>query len=227
MNRYDKALKEICDLDKEASGTSILNRLDPRLKLFITALFLLAIMWTKPSSLSLLLLLFIYPVAIFIIFDISVKKCIKRLKYIFEFVLIMAVCNLIFTPDKEVGFIMMIGVLTKGVLSIFAVYFLIATTKIEDLCKALRKMHVPNVLVTTILLIYRYVNVLIKEIKRMAECYSMNAVSDKGISMKYAGAFLGNLILRSIDKAQNVYDSMNLRGYEWSQYNEFRNNKNK
>lgn len=220
MNKLDKALHEMCSLDKEASGDRKLNKVPAGIKMILTFAYILAVMWIDLNRPDYLILMLAFPTAIFILSDISFIKCFGRMKYVMGFVAVMAAANFIFSKDKTEGLLLMAGLLLKGMLTVIAAYILIVTTKIEKICGVLRKIHIPEIIVTTILLTYRYINILIKEFKRMSESYQMMAVSKKGIDIKYSGAFLGNLILRSIDKAKVVYDSMNLRGYEWFVENE-------
>ena len=63
----------------------------------------------------------------------------------------------------------------KGVLCFLAVYLLIATTGMERVCAALRQLHVPRVLVTTILLTYRYIVLLLQEGNRISTAYALRA----------------------------------------------------
>ena len=103
----------------------------------------------------------------------------------------------------------------KGVLCFLAVYLLIATTGMERVCAALRQLHVPQVLVTTILLTYRYIVLLLQEGNRISTAYALRAPGEKGIHFRAWGSLLGQLLLRSVDRAQLVYESMMLRGYGW------------
>lgn len=216
MKKIDNALHEMCSLDREASRDGVLNRLSPVSKLLFTLLYTILVMQIKNEYVTYLILMSVYPVVVFILTDVSFIKCIKRMKLILAFVIIMGGANVIFARELMLGILSMTGLIIKGILTVFAVYILIAVTRIEDICRALRKLHVPEVIVTTVLLIYRYINVLLKEFKKMSESYQMMTSVSGGVSIKYAGAFAGNLLLRSINKAKTVYDSMNLRGYEWS-----------
>jgi cobalt/nickel transport system permease protein len=88
-----------------------------------------------------------------------------------------------------------------------------ATTPIDSLCAALRKLHVPGLLVTLLLLTYRYVGVMTEELAVMTDAYHLRAPGQKGIHVSAWGSFLGQLLLRSMDRAQELYASMLLRGY--------------
>ena len=113
------------------------------------------------------------------------------------------------------GAVTLLVLVVKGVLCFLAVYLLIATTGMERVCAALRQLHVPRVLVTTILLTYRYIVLLLQEGNRISTAYALRAPGEKGIHFRAWGSLLGQLLLRSVDRAQLVYESMMLRGYGW------------
>ena len=47
----------------------------------------------------------------------------------------------------------------------------------------------------------------------MTEAYKLRAPGQKGIHISAWGSFLGQLLLRSMDRAQELFDSMQLRGF--------------
>ena len=47
----------------------------------------------------------------------------------------------------------------------------------------------------------------------MTDAYHLRAPGQKGIHVSAWGSFLGQLLLRSMDRAQELYSSMLLRGY--------------
>ena len=51
----------------------------------------------------------------------------------------------------------------------------------------------------------------------MTEAYHLRAPGQKGIHISAWGSFLGQLLLRSMDRAEALYESMELRGF----YGEF------
>ena len=74
-------------------------------------------------------------------------------------------------------------------------------------------IHMPNILITVVMLIYRYIIVFLKEVQRIWVAYQMRAPKQKGVHYKVWGSLIGSLMLRSIDRAQVVYESMELRGF--------------
>ena len=71
----------------------------------------------------------------------------------------------------------------------------------------------PPMLVSLLLLTFRYVSVLAREASVMTDAYHLRAPGQRGIHHSAWGSFLGQLLLRSMDRAQELYSSMLLRGY--------------
>ena len=111
------------------------------------------------------------------------------------------------------GVISMLTLILKGFFALLASYILIATTTIEKICYALRLLFVPKILVTEVLLIYRYITLLLAETERITQAYALRAPGQKGVHFRVWGSLAGLLLLRSMDRAGEVYESMSLRGY--------------
>ena len=78
----------------------------------------------------------------------------------------------------------MITLMLKGVFWLMASFLLMATTKIDSLCAALRKLHVPAMLVSLLQLTYRYVGVMTEDLAVMTDAYHLRAPGQKGIHNK-------------------------------------------
>lgn len=111
------------------------------------------------------------------------------------------------------GMVSFVTLVLKGFFTVTASYILVASTSIEKLCHALALIHFPSILITQILLIYRYITVLLIEVKKITQAYSLRAPGQRGINIKAWGPLVGNLLLRTMDRSQNVYESMCLRGF--------------
>ena len=62
-------------------------------------------------------------------------------------------------------------------------------------------------------MIYRYIFVLLDEVKKITLAYSLRAPGQKGIHFKVWGSLVGNLFLRTMDRSTDVYEAMCLRGF--------------
>lgn len=221
MSKIGNAIYEIHHMDTIASKDQWVNQLHPLVKFVLTVFYITVVVSFQKYDVIGLAGMAVYPLAIFILAEVSFKDSLKRLRVVLPLVCFVGILNPFF--DKTVvnlgglvmraGILSMITLILKGILSVFASYLLIATTSIEKLCYAFRLIHVPKILVTQILLTYRYITVLLEEVNRITQAYSLRAPNQKGIHFKVWGSLTGQLLLRSMDRANTVYESMELRGY--------------
>lgn len=61
--------------------------------------------------------------------------------------------------------------------------------------------------------VYRYISVLLAETQRVVQAYELRAPGQKGIHFKVWGSLMGQMLLRSMDRAEVIYESMCLRGF--------------
>lgn len=222
MSKINNTIKEIEYIDDIAKRDQWVNNVHPLVKLFLTVFYLLVVVSFNKYDLEGVLSMAIYPILMFSIADLSFKDALKRLKIVLPLVCIVGVFNPFF--DTKVlgtingieisgGVVSMISLMIKGVLTVLSAYILIATTTIERICYGLRKIHVPKIIVTEIMLINRYIIVLLEETKKITQAYSLRAPRQKGVHYKAWGSMVGQLLLRSMDRAEIVYESMCLRGF--------------
>ena len=217
-----KALHELAEMDALAARSSPIHALHPAAKLITTIVYILVTLSFDKYDLSGLVPMLLWPILLFQLSGVEVKSCFYKLRIVLPLVMAVGLFNPLF--DKEIvlrlgsvavsgGVISMITLMLKGLYCLMASFLLMATTPIDLLCAALRQLHVPKLLVTLLLLTYRYVGVMTEELAAMTEAYHLRAPGQKGIHISAWGSFLGQLLLRSMDRAQDLYASMLLRGY--------------
>ena len=150
----------------------------------------------------------IYPLCMMILSEIPVFKFIKPALVVLPFGLLTAAGNIIFDNAYSA-----ITLLIKIIYSVICLYILTQSTGMERICAALRRFHIPEIIVTTVLLTYRFIFILINQAKTMYESYIIRAPREKAVKIKIFGIMVGQLLLRSYDRAKEVYESMLLRGY--------------
>ncbi|MBQ7474174.1 MAG: cobalt ECF transporter T component CbiQ [Oscillospiraceae bacterium] len=222
MNKMDKALQEIGEMDELAARSSPIHNLSATAKLLSTIAYIVTVVSFDKYDLSGLAPLLLWPVLLFQISGIPVRTCFYKLRIVLPLVMAVGLFNPFF--DRHIilrlgtiavsgGVVSMLTLMLKGVLCLMASFLLVATTPFDSICAALRKFHVPKTLVTLLLLTYRYVGVMTEELAVMTDAYHLRAPGQKGIHVSAWGSFLGQLLLRSMDRAQELYASMLLRGY--------------
>ena len=222
MNKMEKALSELGAMDELAAQDSPVHRLSATAKLLSTIAYIVIVMSFDKYRLSGLVPMLLWPVLLFQLSGIPVRVCFYKLRIVLPLVMAVGLFNPIF--DRQIllhigglgvsgGVISMLTLMLKGVLCLMASFLLVATTPFDCICASLRKLYVPKTLVTLLLLTYRYVGVMTEELAVMTDAYHLRAPGQKGIHVSAWGSFLGQLLLRRMDRAQELYSSMLLRGY--------------
>ena len=227
MEKLDSAQLELQEMDALAALNSPVHRLNPLCKLLVTVFYIAVVVSFPKYSLSALVVMVLSPVLLFQAAGIPMGLCFHKLRIVLPLVCAVGLVNpfLDHTPLMRLGSVVITGgmvsmvtLMLKGVFSLMASFLLIATTSIDTLCAALRMLHVPDILVTLLLLTYRYIGVMLEEVAIMSEAYSLRAPGQKGIHISAWGSFLGQLLLRSMDRAEALYHSMLLRGFRGEYY---------
>ena len=224
MSKIRNAIYEIHHMDALAERDQWVNMLHPLVKFVLTVSYISIVVSFNKYDIVGLAGMAVYPIALFILADLSFKDSLKRLRIVLPLVCFIGIFNPFFdkVPVEILGIRMTAGVLSmltlmmKGIFTVLASYLLIATTTIEKLCYAFRLIHIPKIMVTQVMLTYRYVTVLLEEVNRITQAYSLRAPKQKGVHYKVWGSLTGQLLLRSMDRAGIVYESMVLRGYNGS-----------
>lgn len=222
MSKIDRAISQLQSIDNMAKEDRWVNRIHPSIKLFLTILYIALTVSFSKYNLTGLLGMMIYPLILFQVSELSFREALYRLRIVLQIVCIVGIANPFF--DRAIvtqigslgisgGVLSMMTLMLKAVISVLASYLLIVTTPIEKICYALQQAHTPQILVTEVLLIYRYITVLLSEVRRVTQAYHLRAPGQKGIAFQAWGSLVGQILLRSMDRADRLYQSMCLRGF--------------
>lgn len=222
MSKIGNAIYEIHHMDTLASRDQWVNRLHPLVKFIVTIGYIAAVVSFQKYDVIGLAGMILYPIAGFMLSELSFWDSIKRLRLVLPLICLLGVLNPLFDKNRiliagatvSAGVLSMLTLIGKGLLSVLASYLLIATTSVDKLCYAFRTLHMPKAMVTQFMLTYRYITVLLEEADRITQAYALRAPKQRGIHFKVWGSLTGQLLLRSMDRANTVYESMLLRGYE-------------
>ncbi len=229
MSKIVDAIQTLSSLEELASGNSLPHRLHPGVKIIVTFVFLIATLSPQRHHLSVLIGLFFYPAIIIPLANIPFSAIFKRTAVAMPFSLFAGISNIVFERDIALtlfhipvtyGMISFTTLMIKTFLCVSAVLILIATTPSFNLFAQLRKFHIPQLLVLTIMLTYRYIFLLLEEAANMTLAYHLRAPNQKGVKMKDMGSFLGQMILRCFDRSERIYAAMECRGFDGEYHTE-------
>ena len=222
MASIDASFFDVGRLDRLARQDTPVHRLDPRIKLITTLLFLVSVVSFGKYELSALLPFFLYPVTLASAGRIPFGYLSKRLLAVAPFAVLVGIFNpfldrgtLLRLGDLEVsgGWVSFLSIQVRFCLTVGTALVLIAVTSFQGLCAALQRLGVPQVLTVQLLFLYRYLFVLGEEAVRLVRARALRSFGGRGMGMRVYGSLLGHLLLRTLDRAQRIHLAMCCRGF--------------
>jgi cobalt/nickel transport system permease protein len=222
LSRFHRVAAGIDHLERLARGSSPIHGLHPAAKGIVTLLYITAVVSMPQSSLSALVPFVLYPALLVPLAGVPFRSLFPRLAYALPFALAAGLSNLIFMPEPLFalgaliitrGALSFAVIMLKTALSVFAVLILIATTPFADLAECLTAPRPLRALGLQMVMTYRYIGALLDEAQSMWTAYALRAPGLKALRMKDVGSFMGQLLLRSFDRADRVYAAMKCRGF--------------
>lgn len=208
-------------LDELAQRETPIHRIHPLIKLLATVVYLTVVVSFGRYEINALLPFIFYPVFIITLADLPIVPILKRILFVAPLILGIGILNPLFDHQTIViggihasrGWVTFLTLLIKSGLTVTVSILLIATTGMDRLAAALRLLKIPKIFVLQLLLTYRYISVLLEEVARMQRAYSLRAPGQRGVHLSVWSSFVGQLILRTFERAQRVYQAMSLRGF--------------
>lgn len=221
--------------DRYETAESLIHRLDPRVKLVITVLFIVSNVLLPDGAWPAFGLAWGMALLVNLLANLKITYAFKRSFIALPFAL--AAITIIFTlPGQPIiafslgswqitatdaGLIRFGSIVARSWLAVQMAILLVATTQFPDLMHALRHLRLPQVLVAVISFTYRYLFVLVDEAMRLMrarEARSARLAKGKGGGSilwraRVAGNMVGQLFLRSYERSDRVYNAMLARGY--------------
>jgi len=226
----------VSSFDHYQGRVSPVHRLDPRVKVVVTVLFIVSTVllpdgaWTAFGCSWLLLL------AATRLAHLSLGFVISRSLVALPFAL--AAATAVFSVPgmpvfsvkagpwtlvaTDAGVIRFASIMLRSWIAVQMAIVLTATTQVPDLMHALRHLRVPGVLVATVSFMYRYLFVLSDEALRLLRARDARsampvegAVASPSVlwRARVTGNMAGQLFIRSYERSERVYDAMLARGY--------------
>ncbi|MCL1859177.1 MAG: cobalt ECF transporter T component CbiQ [Oscillospiraceae bacterium] len=210
----------ISNLEQLAMQKSIIHKIHPMAKLISAIVYIVVVISFSYKNITGLVPFIFYPVILISLANIPYKFLLKRTVIALPFSLMAGISNIIFMPFTD-GMISFVAVMLKTFLTVFAALILIATTPFTEITHQLNILRIPKILCLLIVMTYRYLSVLMTEAFIMHTAYILRSHKQNGIKLKDIGFFLGQLVLKSFDRAERVYNSMKCRGFDGTYYGKY------
>lgn len=213
------------DIDKYAGLRSPIHSFDARAK--TVCFFLLIISLSLLENLLVQFFALLVVLVIVLSSNIPLSFVASRLKWVVFFIFMVAVL-LPFTMGSEailsLGFIHLyregslraVSISLKAISIVLMMFPLLGTMRFVDFLKALEKLRLPGKLVQVVALTYRYIFVLLNQIKQTMISMESRGYKKRGMLFRprIIGNVIGTFLLRSYEKSEKVSRAMASRGYD-------------
>ena len=223
MSAVAAGLATLDRLDRLSRQQTAVHRIDPRAKVLATAVYIVCVVSFGRYEVFPLLPFVVFPVVMAAEGNVPFGFLGRVLLAVSPFAIVIGVFNPWFDRDAVVwigdlavsgGWVSFASILVRFLLTASAALVLTATTGFLGVCVALRRLRVPDVFVTQLLLLYRYLFVLGEEALRMGQARRLRSQGWRGMGLTVYGQMLGQLLLRTVARAQRVYLAMKCRGFD-------------
>jgi cobalt/nickel transport system permease protein len=219
---YD-SIYEIGRIDTFALQDTPVHRIDPRAKVVTTMVFLVCVVSFPRYTIVPMIPFVLYPVVMASEGRIPYSWLGSRLLAAAPFAVIVGMFNplldremvsLFGGPGIAAGWISFASIVLRFLLTTAAALTLVGTTGMNGVCAALDRLKVPDVFVTQLLFLYRYIFVLAEESARTIRARDLRSFGKRGTGITVFGQILGHLLLRTYARARRIYSAMLLRGFD-------------
>ena len=222
MGALEKALTELNEVERMACTGSRMHSIDPRAKLIVTVIYIVVVLSFALDSPAGIILFWMFPIIVSAMSGISYNAVFVKSLYTLPFIMFIGIFNPIFNREPMLyigdmaisrGWVEFVSIIIRGLLSVQAVLLLIMSTGFNRLCAAMGKLGVPSIFTTQLMLLYRYIFVLLDEALSMDRARTSRSYGRKKYGLKMWGTFIGQLLLRTVERAQRIHRAMLSRGF--------------
>jgi cobalt/nickel transport system permease protein len=220
-------------------GNSILHRCDARIKIVLLLGYLLAVALLPIGAWPVYVLMGGLLLIADLLSELPITILLQR-SFLLEVPILLILLPQIFLRTGNYIEVRMIGDFTMPVsfnglervaslivrswLSLQFAVLITAVTKFEDLLAGLRSCGLPRMLAAILGLMWRYLFIMLEEVKRMQQARAARTSTDLNLNWRGGGSLIwraavtgnmaGNLLLRSMMRSERIFQAMQARGYD-------------
>lgn len=220
MSKIEKSLL-ILDTVENGQGSTWL-RIAPRANLLVTIVFLCLMLGVPSEHIDILLWFALYPIIASPLFGLKYSSIFLQSLIVLPLVLLLGMFNPIIDHEEIVtvagfrithGWLTFFGLIIRGLLSMQALLILIRTAGFIGVVRSMERLGVPKFLTTQLLMVFRYIKVLIEEGYEMKRARDSRSFGRRNLPISLWGVLVGQLFIRSVDRAERVHRAMLSRGF--------------
>lgn len=225
MPRLEKAITILNARQLKPGEQSHIGDIDPRALLLVSVIYLLAMLSVPLQRTDMIIWFAVYPIISAPLAHIPYERLFRNSLFVAPLLIFIGIFNPFYdrTPAFTVfgiavsaGWISFISILIRGLLATQALLLLIRVAGFNEMCEAMRRLGVPSVIVTQLLMVYRYLTVLLQEALTMQHARQARSYGKTSFKASMWGAFVGQLLLRTLERSRRINMAMKARGFNGS-----------
>ncbi len=223
MAKIDTAFFDLSKLEEMANNDTVIHRIDPRIKVLVASMFVICVVSFHKYTISAILPFGLFLIIVMGLAEIPAFFLLKKIVLVSPFAIMVGIFNPLFDQQPIMvlgaititgGCVSFVSILLRFGLCVGAVLVLIASTGFNTICLAMVKLGMPKIFAVQLLMLYRYIFVLIEEGLRMYQAMTLRTFHGRAIAMKTYMHLAGQLLLRTLDRAQRIHLAMLCRGFD-------------
>lgn len=230
MPLFTDASQQFRQMDRFSCGNTGIHRLDARIKIGAFLVYQICVLSWPPQEITGLLPFFLFPVCVIRLAGLPLGYLLKRTLWLLPVAVMIGLFNPLVdrTPMGEwfgipvtQGMISFISIILRCMLTILGAFTLLASTGFAPLCRGLRQLGAPRILITLMTFLYRYAFILVDECQHMLMAFRSRQGGSGPIPLSTWGAMAGQLLLRTFGRAERIYQAVLCRGGEDPEIRQF------
>lgn len=196
----------------------------PRFFVVLTFIYVVFVSSFSRYSLSGLICMASFPVFLSVYCGVNLSGIIRKMLMASPFIIFMAIWSPVFDSGRmdfigyniSCGWLSFVTLLIKFFLTVSATLIMITVLGFDRFCRTLSAFGVPDVLVTQMMLMNRYVALIVDESRNVVRSRLFRCGK---ITISEAGNICGPLLLRSINRAYRINEALECRSFGGRLYN--------
>lgn len=200
-----------------------LSDIDPRALLLVAVGYVVTMLSVPVLNLGMLIWFAAYPVVMAPLSHITYSRVFRKSLVPLPFILLIGVMNPLFDQrvamtvcgvDVSAGWISFVSIIIRGLLSVQAALLLVYVCGFDGVCRAMGRLGLPSVMVTQLMMVSRYMRTLGEEAITMHRARQARGYGRKNYPVREWGPFIGQLLLRTVERGERVNMAMVARGFD-------------
>ncbi len=225
QTRLEKAITILNARQMKPETVSHISDIDPRALLLVTIVYLVAMLSVPLQNTDVIIWFAAYPIITAPLAHIAYEQLFRNSLYVLPLLIFIGIFNplyerttafIIFGLPISTGWLSFISILLRGLLATQALLLLIRVAGFNEMCEAMHRLGIPAVIVTQLLMVYRYLTVLLQEALTMQRARQARSYGKSSFKASMWGPFVGQLLIRTLERSRHINMAMKARGFQGS-----------